>query len=122
MLTGDGQRPAGYAVVLVFLVGIGAPQAQTGQKSSEEVGEANDDDEGGRSSNVTGPVSPAATRDGLGVERQRGRRVNVDTLLEKTLAESVRNDPFGGRRGRDHQKRGDRAAREGDNLQFRPSS
>ncbi len=52
-LTGDGQGVDGDAVVLVLLVGVGAPQPEGGQQGAEDVGHDADHHEGGGSTDVT---------------------------------------------------------------------
>jgi hypothetical protein len=51
-LTCDNESVDCDSVVFVFLVGVGAPEAETGAESSEEVGHDADDHQSGDAANV----------------------------------------------------------------------
>lgn len=51
-LTADDEGVDGHPVVLVLLVGVGAPEAEAGHQGTDEVSHGDDDDEGGDASDV----------------------------------------------------------------------
>ena len=53
VLTGESQSPGCDPVVLVLLVGIGAPEPEAGEEGAEEVGDGAHDNEGGGGADVT---------------------------------------------------------------------
>ena len=52
LLTCNNKGVDGDPVVLVLLVGVGAPQAKSGEEGSEEVADQSDDDEGRHEADV----------------------------------------------------------------------
>merc|ERR1719167_384782 len=108
----------GDPVVLVLLVGVGAPQAKSGEEGPEEVADQSDDDEGRHEADVACAPSLRASNGGVHVEREWGGGTLLDALHEESLPPALGQDPVGRRRGRRHQDHSDEAACEGDHLEW----
>ena len=114
--TCNSQRINGHPVVLVLLVGIGAPKAKSGQECGKKVCDEADDTKSRSSSDVASTMCSPASGNGFSTERQRCGFTFLDACNEKAFSEATRLDPVGGTNRGQQQDNGDGTTGKGYDL------